>query len=390
MVAARYEAAVNPPLLPGFALRAHTHLLVVAGSRAFGVHHADSDVDVKGVAIPPGEWFHGCLRHFEQATDGAAMAEFLADLEPAEREAVTRTKLEGTVFEIRKFLRLAAEANPNILEVLYCRDDEVRIMTAIGQKLRSSRDIFLSARARHTFGGYATAQLKRIETHRRWLLDPPNQEPVREAFGLPARTVIPADQLAAATAAIRTRVDDWDVDLSALAEPERLDLAGRIAAMVADLQIHQDDRWRAGARAIGVDENFLLLLDRERRYKAARTQWEMYHRWKANRNVARAEGEARFGYDVKHGAHLYRLLKMCSEILLEGRVRVWRGGLDADVIQDIRRGEWSYDRLVGWAKEADAELGAICAARACVVPDTPDTAAVEALCVALVEEALRG
>ena len=372
-----------------FPLRAHTHLLVVAGSRAFGVHHADSDVDVKGVAVPPASWMHGCMREFEQATDPEVIAGFVGDLRDDERAAVARTKLEGTVFDLRKFLRLAAEANPNLLEVLFCRDEEVRLLTEVGRRLRAARGLFLSARARHTFAGYATAQLKRIETHRRWLLHPPDHEPTRADFELPERTVIPADQLAAAAAAIRVRVDAWDVDLSALAEPERLDLQSRIATLIAELQINQDDRWRAGARAIGIDENFLLLLDRERRYKAARTQWEQFHHWKANRNVARAAGEARFGYDIKHGAHLYRLLKMCREILLEGAVHVWRGDRDADTIQAIRRGEWTYERLVGWAKEVEAELGAIHAARRYVVPETPDREAVEALCVELVELALR-
>lgn len=371
-----------------FPLRPHTHLLVVAGSRAFGVHHGGSDVDVKGVAIPPAAWLHGCMRQFEQATEVDDIACFSADLHRDEREVVGRTKLEGTVFDLRKFLRLAAEANPNLIEVLFCRDEEVRLITPVGRRLRETRSLFLSARARHTFGGYATSQPKRIETHRRWLIHPPEREPARADFDLPERTVIPADQLAAAAAAIRSRVDAWDVDLSGLAEPERLDLQGRIATLVAELQINQDDRWRAGARSIGIDENFLLLLDRERRYKAARSQWEQYHHWKAHRNAARADGEAKFGYDVKHGAHLYRLLKMCREILLTGQVHIWRGGLDAAEIVAIRGGEWSYDRLVGWAKEADAELGEIYAKRRYVVPDAPDRDAVDALCVELVEAAL--
>jgi len=372
-----------------FPLRPHTHLLVVAGSRAFGVHRADSDVDVKGVAVPPAAWIHGCMRQFEQATETNDIAGFVEDLRDDERDSVTRTKLEGTVFDLRKFIRLAAEANPNIIEVLFSRDEEVRLITDVGRCLRASRSLFLSARARHTFAGYATSQLKRIETHRRWLLNPPDREPTRGDFDLPQRTVFPADQLAAATAAIRSRIDAWDVDLSGLAEPERLDLQSRIATLIAELQITQDDRWRAGARAIGIDENFLLLLDRERRYKAARNQWEQYHHWKEHRNAARAEGEARFGYDVKHGAHLYRLLKMCREILVAGEVHVWRGDLDANVIHAIRGGEWTYDRLVGWARDADAELGEIYSSRRYVVPDAPDPGAVDALCVELVERALR-
>lgn len=81
-----------------FPLRLHTHLLVIAGSRAFGVHRADSDVDVKGVAIPPAAWLHGCMRQFEQATEADAIASFIGDLRDDERSVVARTKLEGTEF----------------------------------------------------------------------------------------------------------------------------------------------------------------------------------------------------------------------------------------------------------------------------------------------------
>lgn len=373
-----------------FPLRAHTHLLVVAGSRGQGLHRPGSDVDVKGVAIPPARYFHGCTAVFEQAAERADIAVFRDTLRPDERAIAEATHLEGTVFDLRKLLRLAAESNPNLLEILFCRDEEVRLITPLGRRLREARALFVTARARHTFGSYATAQLKRIETHRRWLLTPPTDEPVRAAFGLPERTVIPADQLAAANAAILARVQAWDVDLGMLPEPERVALQAKLAEMLAELSLSADTRWQAGARALGMDENFLLLLDRERRYKAARTEWEQHRHWRATRNAARAEGEARHGYDTKHGAHLWRLLEMCKEILLTGQVHVWRGDRDADTLRAIREGAWPYEELVARAKERDAELTRIVTERRYVVPDQPDMEAIDRLCVELVETSLRG
>jgi hypothetical protein len=371
-----------------FDLRAHTHLLVVAGSRAYGIARPESDLDVKGAAVPPAAYLHGCLRGFEQVDSPEHMALFFADLPAEERAVAARTRLEGTVFDLRKLLRLAAEANPNILDVLFCRDEEVRIATPIGERLRAARALFVTARCRHTFAGYAAAQLKRIETHRRWLLHPPAGQPTRAAFDLPERTVIPADQLAAAQSAIQAQLDAWDVDLSPLDEPARVELQQRIAQSLAEQGLAADERWRAAARTIGLDENFLALLDRERRYKAAHTSWAQYNHWKASRNPARAEAEARHGYDVKHGAHLYRLLKMCREILETGQVHVWRGDRDAEEILAIRRGDWPYDRLVQWAKDEDLALGRLYDQKAYVVPHTPDRDAIDALCVSLVEAAL--
>ncbi len=45
----------------------------------------------------------------------------------------------------------------------------------------------LDLRAGYTFSGYAVAQLKRIKTHRRWLIHPPTHKPTRqEAHALEA------------------------------------------------------------------------------------------------------------------------------------------------------------------------------------------------------------
>ncbi len=146
-------------------LRAHTLLLVLGGSRAYGIAGPDSDVDLKGVAIPPAAHFHGLGATFEQADRPDEMAAFTRDLLPAEREAAARTKLEGTVYEIRKLLRLALDANPNVLDVLFCRDSEVRLIRDAGRELRRHRALFLSQRCAETFTSYARAQLQRIRAH---------------------------------------------------------------------------------------------------------------------------------------------------------------------------------------------------------------------------------
>jgi hypothetical protein len=143
-------------------LRRHTVLLALGGSRAYGLHTDDSDVDLKGVAIPPAAHFHGFLSRFEQAEGPDAMAVFLPDLTPGERQAAARSKVEGTVYEIRKLLRLASDANPNVLDLLFCRDEDVRTARPAGATTRANRRLFLSLRCRDTFTGYANAQLKRL------------------------------------------------------------------------------------------------------------------------------------------------------------------------------------------------------------------------------------
>lgn len=369
---------------PGFDLRAHTHLLAVAGSRAYGLARPGSDVDVKGFAIPPVRWFHGFTNRFEQADDAAEIAVFAPDLRPDEQAVVAGSKLEGSVYGVHKLAALALDCNPHVLDVLFCREDELRVQSSIGRALRDAGPRFLSRRVRHSFGSYAAAQLKRIEGHRRWLLDPPKAPPVRADFGLPEHTLVPRDQLAAAHAAVQAKVDSWELDLSGVPKSTVAHVLAQITDTLAEIGVHADERYAAAARSIGLDENFVALMERERRFKRAAQEWRQYEGWKASRNEARAALEAAHGYDTKHGAHLVRLLRMAREILETGEVHVWRGDRDADELQAIRDGAWPYDALLAWARSEEAVLKAL-DGRPVAVPDRPDRDALDALIVELVE-----
>jgi predicted nucleotidyltransferase len=367
-------------------LRDSTILLTLSGSRAYGLHTEQSDVDLKGVAIPPVACLLGAFSSFEQVDSATEMAVYRDKLTDEERAVAARTKLEGSVYDLRKFVRLAAEANPGALEALFCRDQEVRICTPLGECLREHRDLFLSARAKQTFSGYAAGQLKRIRTHRRWLLDPHKAKPTRAQFDLPETTLIPGQQLAALQAEIRRQIDSWAIDFGGLPASEKIRVSEHISQCLAERRIGADETWRAAARVIGLEENFIALMARERRYAAATQDWDAYRAWRTHRNPDRAALEAQHGYDTKHASHLYRLLKMCRELLDEGRLKVWRGDIDADEIQAIRAGRWSYDQLVEWAEAENRALDERYRQGAYRVPGEPELGALDELCINLVRE----
>ena len=55
-------------------LEANTVLLVIGGSRAYGLHGPGSDVDVKGACVPPRAAVLGIFERFEQVDDAARLA----------------------------------------------------------------------------------------------------------------------------------------------------------------------------------------------------------------------------------------------------------------------------------------------------------------------------
>lgn len=263
-------------------LPAQTFYMTRHGSHSYGTNLPTSDLDLRGICIAPRSYYLGFLEEFEQADSKDP------DL---------------TVFELRKFLRLAADANPNALELLFTDASDHLISTSLAGKLLSSRELFLSRKAKHTFSGYATSQLKRINIHYRWLKNPPTAAPTRAAFGLPERTVIPADQLAAAMASIRKQLDQWSWhDLDGLDPATRQALKDEFARRLTEItQWHwttvEENTWRSAAFSVGLDTNFIELLDKERQYGARMKEWQSFQEWKKTRNPARAALEEKFGYD---------------------------------------------------------------------------------------------
>jgi len=212
--------------------------LTRAGSHAYGLATETSDEDFRGVFV--------------------GLPDNLVGLHPVEQ---SEGPGDTTIFELRKFILLARECNPNIIELLYVDEGDIVFQNEWWQRVKAQRDIFLSRKAKHTFSGYAMAQLKRIRGHNRWLNDP---QPV------------------------------------ASPDPAR----------------YLKEKYIEG---LGRREVFDQVA-----YDMALKQWKQYWEWKTNRNEKRAALEAEHGFDSKHGMHLIRLMRMGIEIMSGQKVQVKR------------------------------------------------------------------
>lgn len=308
------------------------------GSHAYGTALPESDMDIRGVCIAPRQYHLGFERFDE-------LEQKVPDLK---------------IFELRKFFLLAIDNNPNVLELLYTEPEDHLLVTPLGQKLIDSRDLFLSKRSRSSFSGYAMQQMKRINTHYKWLRDPPKAPPTRAEFDLPTRDEVPANQLQAAKAAVQKQVDEWEWRKLEGVEPStRIDIKNEFFRRLLDITLWNwdeahDKLYPAAANKLGFDTNFILLLEKERHYTNALNNWNSYLEWQKTRNPARAALEEKYGYDTKHCMHLIRLFRMCREILTEGVVRVRRP--DAAELLEIRYGKYEYPDVVKMSVEMDLEM----------------------------------
>lgn len=350
-----------------------TILLVTHGSHAYGLNSPTSDIDIKGVCIEPTPFHLGFLHRFEQ-------------LEEMEAKGHPH---DLVIYSLKKFAHLAADCNPNIIEILHVDDGDVRKCDAFGERLREHRDAFLSRKAMHTFSGYAHAQLKRIRLHHAWNQKGTPVMPTRAQFGLPEKTLIPKDHIAAANAIIQKKIDSWQISgLEHVDQATRILLQEKMAEIIAEQFGEADDMWKRAARSrtLGFSEDFLHLLEMEKAYENAKREYLSHKEWMENRNEKRAALEKAHGYDTKHGMHLIRLMRMAREILLTGKVIVKRP--DRDYLLGIRNGALPYDDLIAESDRIEAECKVLYARPESeqVLPKAPDRNKLDELVVTLTEE----
>lgn len=113
---------------------------VIVGSRAYGLEHAESDTDRRGIYLPPA--------NVHWAMFGVP-------------EQIENKDNEECYWELQKFLVLALKANPNILECLY--SPLIETITPLAQELLAMRESFLSKLVYQTYNGYVMSQFKKLE-----------------------------------------------------------------------------------------------------------------------------------------------------------------------------------------------------------------------------------
>lgn len=363
--------------------------VTLAGSQAHGTARSGSDVDLRGVFVAPLGLRLSLFRTIDQhegALDGAVGAAILSRLKahPSAAAALS-VKTESVLLDVAKFLSLCAAANPNALEVLFADERDWMYETPAWRRIHRDRHRFLSQKVRQTYLGYALAQLKRIGTHRSWLLRPPKAKPTREEFGLPDGATLSADDRDRIERGVAEKLRSWGIDAVEMPKEVRLELQERLRTLWQDLlqtgEDDLDDRLRAVAtRSLHLPPEVASALEAERKYRAAMKHWDAYRTWAASRNPARAELERRHGYDSKHAMHLVRLMRTGLEVLETGDLRVRRPG--SDELSAIRDGALSYDHLL--ALSAELQIRMDDAASRSSLPADVDPEFVDALALEIV------
>ena len=262
-------------------------LVALGGSHAYGLATPTSDIDLRGFAMPTARDI--LLGHdFEQVkgTDGTDMV----------------------IYSLAKACRLMAQCNPNMIELLGLTDDAILLDSDEYREIKDHPEWFLSKRAAYTFGGYAVAQLRRLENamardkDAHQLAKGELRSLEAALYALPDRYPMLKDHVTMSFDALDT--DEEHIRIMVEVRTERVPAAD-LAAFARQL-----DSARQSAETIGKN------------------------RRKESNKLA------------KHASHLIRLLHMGEEILRGGGVNTRRTD-DAKLLLDLKQGMWLHEDELG-------------------------------------------
>lgn len=262
-------------------------LIALGGSHAYGLATPESDVDLRGFATPTTrDILLG--RDFEQVqgTDGEDM----------------------TIYSLAKACRLMAQCNPNMIELIGLDPDAILTDSTAYREMCHHPEWFLSKRAAYTFGGYATAQLRRLQN-----------------------------------AMARDR------DTHQLAEGEKRSLEATLAAL-PDTYPMLKDRVTMSFDTLDTDDENVRIMVEVSTGRVPATELAAFARQlDSARKSAETIGKNRRKKSrklAKHASHLIRLLHMGSEILRFREVRTKRTD-DAKLLLDLKQGMWLHEDELG-------------------------------------------
>ena len=299
-------------------------LLGLGGSHAYGTNNANSDIDFRGITLNSTSDLLG-LTYFDQYEDNDT---------------------DTVIYSFNKIIRLLLECNPNTCEILGLEENQYLIKTSLGQELIDNKDLFLSQRAAKSFGGYASAQLRRLQNAiARDSMPQPNRE--QHIFN-----------------SVKNALDDFN---------RRYDGFGQ-----GSINLYIDNGATEGfTKEIFVDANYshIPLREYEKMFSTMNAVIREYDKI-GKRNKKKDDNHLN-----KHAMHLIRLFMMAIDILDKGIIKTYRGN-DLDLLLKIRNGSFQnkdhtfstefYDILAHYEKELER------ASKGTSLPENPDMEKVEA------------
>lgn len=333
----------------------------IVGSQAYSTTTANSDIDLKGVYI--------------QSPD---------DILSFNYEPQINVTKDETYYEVRRFLELLQAANSTMLELLYMPSNCILIKKPEFDLILNHRDKFLTKRCLESFGGYATAQIKKAsgldkkmnweqkDIKRKTILDfcyvlyNEGSMPFKKWLELVNKTREYAKLKAVTQEDFGLANIDHGRDMYALYCLINYNINDK-KGIVSDELKSNDVRLTSIPKEAN-DIHYMYF--NKNGFSIHCKKYREYEEWLSKRNVNRYVDNINHGQKVdgKNLNHCRRLLDMAIEIAKEGTINVKRP--NAEYLLKIKRGEVPLLEIIDKANEDILILNDLY--KNCSLPDDVD------------------
>jgi len=131
------------------------------GSAAYGVSNLGSDIDVYGFCLPPKESIFPHLAG-EIPGFGSQIQRFEQWQQHHIKDKSAEKEYDITIFSIVKYFQLCMENNPNMIDSLFVPRTCIIHSSALSERVRENRKLFLHKGSYHKFKGYAYSQMHKM------------------------------------------------------------------------------------------------------------------------------------------------------------------------------------------------------------------------------------
>lgn len=311
-------------------------LMGLGGSHAYGTNNENSDLDIRGCA----------LNSKEEILIGTNYEQFVNE------------ETDTVIYSFNKLISLLTNVNPNTIELLGLKPEQYLYVSPIGQELLDNKNIFLSKKAIHSFGGYANQQLYRLQQ--------------KSASSL--------------------KQAELEEHILKTLNHMKTDFTSLYSSIPEDaLSLYID-------KAVQEDYDTEIYMDVRLTHYPLRDYCGM---WSELQNTVKAYGKIgkrnekaiAHGKIAKHSMHLIRLYMMCIDILEKEEINTFREK-EHDLLMDIRSGKYldetgkptkdffemvnDYEKRLDYAKEHTS------------LPESPDYKRINEFVMSVNERVVKG
>ncbi|MEM7395759.1 MAG: nucleotidyltransferase domain-containing protein, partial [Verrucomicrobiota bacterium] len=261
---------------------------------------------------------------------------------------ISDEKNDITYYELGRYAELLVKNNPNLMEMLFASEDQVRLKHPLMETW--GPDLFLSKLCRDTFAGYAGHQIKKARGLNKKIVNPVD----KERKGAADFCYVLEGQGSVPLAVWLQEEGLQDRDCGLVRVPHLVGIYG--------LYVNREGAYRGIFKDAEASDVRLSSVPREARpvawmgfnrdgYKKYGKEYQSYWTWVEERNEQRYVTNVSHGrnYDSKNMMHTFRLLDMAEEIATKGTLTVKRP--NREELMAIREGKFEYEELLQRAEE---------------------------------------